>query len=76
MDSVNYCRDALHLNLPLTEFFNVHKCDVVFRDGDNFCKDFAGAQVHISHITSGKVATMLLNQIMLTTTKKMVAVHR
>ena len=23
-------------------------------DGNNFCKAFAGAQVHISHITSGE----------------------
>ena len=28
--------------------------NVVFLDGDNFCKAFAGAQVHISHIMSGE----------------------
>ena len=36
---------------------------VVFLDGENFCKAFAGAKVHLSHIPSGEVETVLLNQI-------------
>ena len=31
--------------------------NVVFRDGDNFCKAFPEAQVHISHITSGEATS-------------------
>jgi hypothetical protein len=31
--------------------------NVVFRDGDNFCKAIARAQVHIGHITSGKATS-------------------
>jgi hypothetical protein len=30
---------------------------VVFWDGDNIFKDFAGAQVHITHITSGEATS-------------------
>ena len=35
---------------PGVDLFNY----VVFGDGDDFCEAFAEAQVHISHITSGK----------------------
>ena len=38
-------------------FRNHIKRAVVFRDGDTFCKGFAGAQVHISHITSSETTS-------------------
>jgi hypothetical protein len=38
----------------LSQFILTENWIVVFWDGDNFCKAFAGAQVYISHITNGK----------------------
>ena len=36
---------------------------LAFRDGDNFCKAFTEAQVHISHITSGEATSDMTEKL-------------